>query len=534
MNTKPERAITVSLAEILYYISFSSLLLAKGLGFYDGQTVFKICLVISVIAWAGKMWLTEYTGRELISVAFLVGLGGIVYLVSGEKGVLLYVFMITGLKNVSIRKVFAVGVSVWTVFFMGFTWLNALHLVDGPFKVHEKLGMGMIIRWGLGQSHPNVLHISFFILVMFWVYLLGDRFNWKKALLFMAGNVIVYLYSVSSTGIIAVSLYLLLSLYWRYHKKINVVEQILIQLLLPACILYSLMAPILLQGSLFDKVNDITNTRLILARRFLTENPVTLFGTKLSEIITSQLTMDNSYVYAFVTYGIILFVIAMGAYFLLIQRYCKAQKGKELCVILTCLVAGVMEPFLFNTSYKNISLLFMKELLFEEKKEAPIRMPLAFSREYTISTEGFFNFIEKCKRVFQQRKRCLIVILVPGILAGSLGYQMLKKEPHRILVPESVCDVAVIQRTGDSLETAYLTSENHPPMETDEVIGYVNADERMIIYSGGIVKMEHIRGLICSGITTGAILLLAVMLFFYLHDSVPGTRGEKHEQDIDC
>lgn len=529
MDLKHNETITVSLEEILYYISFSSLLLAKGLGFYDGQPFFKICLLISVMAWAAKMWLTEYTKRELISVILLVGLGGIIYLISGEKGAVLYIFMITGLKNVPIKRVFTIGATVFTVSFLGFTWLNALHLVEGPFKVHEKLGLGMIIRWGLGQSHPNVLHISFLIFVMFFVYLLGDKYDWKKALLFMIGNVIIYLYSVSSTGIIAVSFYLLLSLYWRYRKRLNVVEQVLIQMVLPVCILYSLLAPVLLRGRLFDIVNNVTNTRLILAKRFLTENRITLFGVKLSEIITSQLTMDNSYVFAFVTYGVILFVIAMGAYLFLIHRYCKMQKGKELCVILTCLVAGIMEPFLFNTSYKNISFLFMKDLLFEENKEATIRMPLAFHRKYAISMEKLYSVTVKYKKVFEQRKKCFIVVFIIGVLAGSLGYQLLKEEPQRILVPESSCDVAVIQRTRDSLETAYITSEDDTPFPTDQAIGFINADERMIIYSGGIVKMEHIRGLVCSGITTGTLLFLTVMVFYYRRDSVPKIRGEKHE-----
>lgn len=518
---KNESIVIIRLSEILYYISFSLILMAKGLGFYDGQPFFKICLLLSIAAWIGKMWLTQYTIKEFAMIFGLVGLGGLVYLVSGEKGALLYILMITGLKNVPIRRVFTIGAAVFSISFLGTAWLNALHLIDGPFKVHEKLGMGMIIRWGLGQSHPNVLHISFLVFVMLAVYLLGNKFSWKTAAFLMAGNILIFLYSVSSTGVIAVTFYLMLSVYWRYRKKLGAVERILIQLVLPMCLIYSLLAPLMLQGELFEKVNDITNTRLSLARRFLTTNPITPFGTKLSEIITSQLTMDNAYVFAFVTYGIVLFAVIVVAYFLLVHKYCKEQKGGELSIMLACFLAGIMEPFLFNTSYKNISLLFMKALLFEEEKETAVRMPGYFDKEYKVSFEKIYQIAEDVKKVIRNRKKVILILLLAGILAGSFGYQLLYERPQRILVPESACDVGVIQRTEESLETVYLALEENVTAETDQVIGFVNEEMRMIIYSGGIVQMEYIRGLVCSGMTTGTVLIALAIAIFRRKEKAP-------------
>lgn len=530
-----EKVMTISIGEILYYIFFSLLLLAKGIGLYDGQTFFKLLLVPAVAAWAAKMWLTEYTKKEFVITALLLCLGGVTYLVSGEKGALLYIFMVTGLKNVPLKRVFTVGAFVWSVSFLSLTWLNALHLLEGPFKVHEKLGMGMIIRWGLGYSHPNVLHISYLVFVMFLVYLLGEKFNFKSALFFMLGNIAVYVYSVSNTGVIAVTFYLILGLYWKYKKNLNIAEKILIQAAMPFCILFSLLAPVVLQGKFFDIVNDISNTRLILAKYFLSLSHPTLFGVRLSDIITSQLTMDNSYVFAFVTYGIVLFTVIAFAYVILAHRYCREQKGRELCILLACLAAGITEPFLFNTSFKNISLLFLKDILFEEEKAGEIHMPGYFSRQYTVSLEKPGLIRNAVIQKTTGKKKTIMIAALAGCLVGALAYQGLKKEPERILVPEGACDIAVLQRTEESLESVYLSSPEDVPGETDAVAGYAGAETKMIVYSGGIVKMEHIRGLVCSGMTAGMIITI-IFIIKYFYGAVCMVRagqGEAYEKSSD-
>ena len=533
VNTKKND--TVSLSEILYYAFFSLLLFAKGIGLYDGQTAFKIFLVLAVLAWIGKMWLTKYTIRELVLVGLLLLLGAVVYLVSGEKGALLYIFMITGLKNIPLKRVFTVGAVIWAISFIGLTGLNALHILEGPFKVHEKLGLGMIIRWGLGYSHPNVLHVSYLVLVMFLIYLMRDRYNLKAAVLFMAGNIVIFIYSVSSTGVIAVTFYLLLSLYWKYRGKLNKLEKILIQLVFPACILFSLLAPFVLQGRWFEIVNDLVNTRLNLAKYFLSLGPPSLFGVRLSTIITSQLTMDNSYVFAFVTYGVVLVVIIALGYLVLVHRYCQEQKGSELCLLLACFVAGITEPFLFNTSFKNLSLLFMKDIIFEENKKAEIHLPGYFEKEYTLSKVKISTSIRKCGEIWKKKDKLIITAGMMGFLVGCAAYQIVVQEPSRILVPENQCDVGVIQRTEEHLETVYLSSKDDAPEQTDRIVGFVDANQRMIIYSGGIVQMEHIRGLLCSGIVTLIVLSIVAMSICLCANKGSGKdhQGENYEKSSD-
>ena len=74
--------IQVKLSELCFYLFFVALLFAKGIGLYDGQTSFKVFLLIALIGWIGKMLLTQYDYREIPLYLILIALGGIIYLIS--------------------------------------------------------------------------------------------------------------------------------------------------------------------------------------------------------------------------------------------------------------------------------------------------------------------------------------------------------------------------------------------------------------------------------------------------------------------
>ena len=56
----------VKRSEICFYIFFVSLLFAKGIGLYDGQTAFKVFLVIALMGWAGKAEIGRASWRERV------------------------------------------------------------------------------------------------------------------------------------------------------------------------------------------------------------------------------------------------------------------------------------------------------------------------------------------------------------------------------------------------------------------------------------------------------------------------------------
>ena len=80
------------------------------------------------------------------------------------------------------------------------------------------------------------------------------------------------------------------------------------------------------------------------------------------------LSIDSSYIWAFIHYGIVPFALLMLAYFILIADCTRKQRTRELLLVICFLCAGYTEPLLFNTSFKNVTLLFLGELLFRQKE----------------------------------------------------------------------------------------------------------------------------------------------------------------------
>lgn len=492
----------VKLSELCFYIFFISLLFAKGIGLYDGQTMFKIFLLIALCGWCGKMLLTEYTWKELLLCAGLSLLGGVIYLNAHEKGALFCLLLLCAMKDMDVKKVFQTGLFTWVISFGSLFLLTSLHVIDSPFKVHDKLGLGRIIRWSLGYAHPNVLHISCLVLVCFIVYLLQDNFKFKSFLVLMLVNLYVFMYSLSSTGFLSVSALLALSLYWSFRKKFCKAERVLIQLCLPVFILLSLAAPLVLKGKTFELVNKIVNHRLVLSKWFLQNQRVKLFGVDTGELVTSLRTMDNSYVFAWITYGLFFFVLMMAGYFMLIYKKSKEQDGVSLCLILTCLLAGVTEPFLFNTSFKNITLIFMGAMLFEEKRtkkkeEKKLRLLSGCDRKFMIKLPDFAAIGKELgKAAAGYRVKLVLAAVFLGITAGAAAFH-LAKMPERYIMPRTA-----FEHTDDIEEVYYLTSPEDIPQPGDAVMGYVDENTDMVPFSGNIAGVERFRNTVSAGILT--------------------------------
>lgn len=484
------KKVTVSVGEILYWLFFSSLLFAKGIGLYDGQTAFKLVLVFSCLCLMVKLTIEKYTVSEILKIIAVIGLTGITYMVSGEKGLFLYGLMMVGMKYVDIKRLFTVGTIVWTIAFCSLTISSLFHLEDTAFKVHDKLGLGHIFRWALGYSHPNVLHVSYIVLSMFFIYLIGEKFRIKHAIYLFAGNCLVFLYSVSYTGFLIFMCLIGGRIYLLLRKKPGKVEKLLIQMVFPCCVILSLIFPLVATGKIFDIVNNILNTRLALAKYYLTPEFISFFGKRVSEITSYVLTMDNAYLFAFISYGIIPFSILCVATEWLIYSYVKEEKYLELLIVLTIAIGGLTEPFLYNTSFKNLSFIFLGSLLFLKKDgEKKYNMiPFCVAQKWNKNIDVDVDFLRAFKSKFLglcKYSKIKFVSGIAGILFMLILANMMISYPKGYVVYRVDCaDISEEMQYYDEQNSSYADYKRMANFETGEEIEY---------FSGNIIIMEKIR-----------------------------------------
>lgn len=487
-----ENSLRVTWEETCYFGFFILLSVAKGLGFYEGQKLFALLVIPALILGFAKILISSYTRRQMVIQLLLLVLTAVVYCNSRELGIIFLAFTVLGMKDISVKKVFHVGLWVWSVCAVFLSIFSFFRLEHTIYRVHAKLGLGHIFRWSLGFTHPNILHITYLALCAFILYELGENYRFRHFLCLMAGNVLVFLYSISYTGFGIVTVLLMGCLYVQIRPRFCILEKFLANLILPVCLALSFVLPKLLYDNpLCGKVqhlNQILNTRIWLADQFLVPEYMSLFGVNTSQVVKSSMTLDNSYVWGYINYGLILFAIIILGYFALLFYDTHKQKTRELVIIVCFLGAGWTEPLLFNTSFKNITLVFLGALLFMQKEDAKeyclfpgkqkiIEMPFAGLPD---------NLLDRVRDICTLGRKRLIPMAAAGVLLGAVLCSVIHEEPAGYVVQRFYTD-------GLEETSVYLESEEDPAYEGYRVMNYKDADTPMQIVSGKAVKLETVR-----------------------------------------
>lgn len=506
MASKGKEKVQLGLAEILYYFSFGIMFAAKGVGLDYGQKLFTICICFSILCLAGKLWLTKHTLKEWLVMLLLVLLGAGIYFNSGEQAALAAMLVIIGMKNVPLDRLFKVCLGIWGITFALSCMLGILHIRDGVVVVHQKLGLGPLIRWSLGYTHPNVLHVSYFVLAS--LLLLACDYHgkklWRAAGLLFAGNILVFLYSVSYTGVLIMTGYLALNLYLDARRNLKRPEKFLLQCILPFCVLFPLIGPFVTGGKVFDFFNKLLSTRFELVKNFFTNFKPSLLGTRAHFDTTAHLTLDSSFAYLLMYYGIIAFVFFVTGYFLVVRRFIREKKNEELAIMIGIIVAGVTEQFLFNLSFKNLSFFFLGEYLFTYILKARRKNPMW---NYEICLPGGTDrqiFLPDAGTVVKQagihrgrhRGKVTAVIMAAAFLAAVIC-------AGTIRLPESVYVNRGLTEYKKPEEEVSLDLEQVPEKFNSLVIGYEGPEAGMYCFSGNIIKMEYVRDIVGAAILGG-------------------------------
>lgn len=382
--------------ELSYYLFFGLMVLAKGIGLDSGARLYYLLSTAACLCLGVKVVLTKYNRRQIGAMAFLCAIAFVSYRNSGRLGIVLTVLALIGLKDMDIKKLFRMGLVIYGCSFAWTVVMAKWGVIHNPMDIHRK-GGEELIRWGMGYSTGNVFHASYFVLTVFFCYTWGKRYDFKRMAALMAGNLAVFLFSLSYTGVIVTTFFLFLFLYAVKRGKLRRAERFLLQLPFPLCLMFSFGGPFLLDIPWMQKVDAMMQGRLTFSSYFLQNQPITLFGTRMKDVPNFWVIMDNGYVYIFMTFGIMVFAIFCAGYAVLIARYSgfrrmwkkteqsgadgdtgrmsdadsmdaaegigKREHLQELSIIFAFLLYGIMEQFISN-AFMNLSLLFLGEVLF--------------------------------------------------------------------------------------------------------------------------------------------------------------------------
>ncbi|MDE5931820.1 MAG: hypothetical protein K2H40_04965 [Lachnospiraceae bacterium] len=511
----------IPLEEILYFGFFLLLSIAKGFGLYDGQKLFLLLVMPALLCGLLKILITPYTRIQWGMTGALLVMAAIIYYQSREKGIFFVLFLILGMKNISLKKIMRTGLWVWSLCAAALSIFSFFRLEHTIYRVDQKMGLGHIFRWSLGFTHPNILHITYFALCAFIIYELAERYGLKHFVLLMLGNVFVFFYSVSFTGFGITTIFLVGELYVRFRPKFCLWEKAAVCLVLPVCILFSFLLPWLYAAQeaaqqlapWLEKLNSALNTRIWLASQYMSPEYRSLFGAEVALQRLPYGSIDSSYMWCYINYGLVPFLLFMAAYMILIADACRKQKTREAVMIVCFLAAGFTEQLLFNTSFKNITLLFLGELLYRQKEgEKEYGLLPSALREIVVPVPGVWVFCrglpKQAANLWKSCRKQILAGILGGAFAGILLCGILYTPPKGYVVPRVHTDGLF-----DLIE--YLESAEDPAYEGYRIMNYTDADTRMQVIEENAVVVETARyyaGSVLIGGLAGYLLCIVICL----------------------
>lgn len=491
------KQVSVKAGELFYYFFLIITMGAKGIGLTEGQRVFTLCLITGYFCFLLKLLFTEYSLKEWCVNIVLLLIAGLIRKSSGETAALAAVCMVIGMKDVSLTRVMKLTLGIWGSTFLFSVLRGVLGMGDGVVVVHSKLGLGPVIRYSLGYTHPNVLHVTYFVVVMLLIYSLkvtGKRL-WVLAGLLFLGNLYIFLYSVSYTGIIIVTFYLCMSLYLDARKRLSYVEKILIQCIAPFCVIFPIAGPLLITGRAFDFFNRLLSTRFQLVYYFFHTFRLSLFGTRTVTPSDAHLTLDSSFAYLLMYYGVIAFVLFVTIFLMTIYRSVKNDRRKDLAVLVSTALSAVTEQFLFNLSFKNISLYFVGDFVYNNlltgKEESTWNKRKAILRLKKEEICLRFDLVMRLVNSFRNIRlvKCFFIAM-PIALISVVLFLVLWNRPDSIFVNRGISDY----------EGEYFLAQDdwQRSEENSLFVGDMSSGQKIYEFTGNIVTMEWIRGLVSS------------------------------------
>ncbi len=527
----------IQLSHVMFYIYMCSMIVVKGLGFYDNTNIYRVVLLLGCLLVGIKILLDKHSALELCAIIVLLCFGIMSWRIAGNQGALMTIVMIISVKGMDLRQVFRTASIFWLLTFMIQVISQLLWLRPRDYVIHSKFGLGYIIRWALGYAHPNVLQIMYTVIVIgFFIAFApnGKRFI-KWTVCSALGAAYIFMYSLSVTGILFFVAFIILAYYFRFRqgdelveckkdnritgtKSITKVEEYIIYLLIPIAIFVSVCGPVLFKGKLFDIADSFFNSRFFLSRYFLTEYSQSLFGRDFSYLYHIY-TMDCSFVNLLMNGGVLIFASVILLYILAIIELVRNYKQRtddlawiKLACILSVCFAGMSEPFLFNNSFKNISLFIVGDSMYKflNRHGKVVWNGKEIYLAHKCMITG--NIRQRLSYAYQEYKKLIMTTALVVGIAGAIITASTVRLPEKVYARQWNCN-------AEDHESLYLTPDEANTLMDDEnvwFLDYKDVTDPIQVFDGSTITIEYYRDIISAfviiGLISGIIAVLVISI----------------------
>lgn len=362
---------------IAYFIFiFSSIVLEYSeLSYYDNLDILRKILLLLIYA----LLMLKILIDNKSSIKYLLIIGSILscfflsYYFSGYSILFKVALLICAAKDIDFNKLIKFDIKIKTIFVMIVIGLCLFGVI--PDYIFNR-GTDEVLRHSLGFIHPNILAGLIMTLCFEWVYLRFYKMKIYDYLLVITLFGAIYFITDSRTSTIAVALFLILSIIFRYipvvFEKVKIFK-ILTVLLAPLCTIISIIVcnKFTWSDPVLKAINEIFTGRIYQASVFIKKYGFFPLGQKIEMISyrdaladnVKAAIIDNAYINLGIIYGIVPLVLFCIALMLLSRKAIKDKNYPLLVTIITFTIYGFMETFVFKVTY-NFSLIAISGIIY--------------------------------------------------------------------------------------------------------------------------------------------------------------------------
>ncbi len=508
------------IGEGIYLLYFALMIGARTAGLYEGQKLYTILLALGLALFVLKMIVTRHDVKEYVVAAGFLFVAGMVYLHTGEKGLLVCFTMMLGMKAVSVRKVISVGALVAGCIILAKIFLGVFGFTSEIYYPQERFGLGVMFRHALGYAHPNTLHMNVLMLSMMVIYLVSDyylsiRTNGEvikrddftivsiASLVVFGFNFYIFQYSASRTGLLGCIVYLVFNLWFFFRKKIGWFEKVILYATFPVVCFIAIPFPFLISGDLYEFLDSsVFSRRLFLADYFWQNNGVTIWGNRLSNPYPLFFTygIDMAQLYLLLQLGLVAFIVIALLTIWFVYEGIKHDRRAELAVFVAMMFLGIWEPFLYNLGFKNFLFVFWGAMIYAVLNEDMSCFGVSGDGKQELAGKVSLKYI---------LLTLLVAVAVGGIFSGV--YYSVSKKPTALYGDRQENESGV----SFDMEPLFLTQEEVDVHKAsgDIMIGYVDEKTPMYMYDSSIAMEEYMKKVMSVGVWSGIFVVLISTLF---------------------
>lgn len=354
-----------------YYGYFAVNILMKAFAYDHGDDIYKYFFIFGMFFLVIKLVTTKYTLREVLWAAILIGVALPLSIITKSNTWLLLFLTIIGMKNCSYRILIKIALYI-RVFSVSVLVLGSTFGVyDIGYKTTPDTAYVEIPVYSFGMGEPNYAFLCVFLTMMLLLYYNYERLNkWW----FLGTSAVAFLFyelTFCRTGIAVFFFCWGLIVFEKCVK--NKKAKFILALSVPVGALFSFCTMVIYNADnpVLKLLNHYVSGRIYIMSSYFRDQGLALYPRTQESFYASYYGLiDNSYMFVLLYCGWIVAIFFLALMCMTLFRLYKQGHFKELVMIGTLALYGVLEQFVMN-GFMNPFILLGAVLLYPGILEKP-------------------------------------------------------------------------------------------------------------------------------------------------------------------